>query len=107
MAPSYIPGSFRNRAQRSFELTLDPDTRRERRVRRILRSLQRDMDEGGRVYARQIMRGPLELFRLELEIPDMSYQRTTILDREMLETLLEETPEERIRESFRFSKTDL
>ena len=104
MPSSYIPGRFRRRS-RSFELTLDPVTRRERRVRRILRSLQRDMDEGGQVYARQILRGPLELFRLELEIPDMSYQRTTILDRESLETLLEETPAERIRESFRFSKT--
>ena len=104
MPRTHIPGSFRRRS-RTYELTLDPLTRRQRRVRRILQSLQRDMEEGGRVYARQILRGPLELFRLELEIPDMSYQRTTILDRESLETLLEESGPERIRQSFRFSKT--
>ncbi len=104
MARAYIPGRFHRRS-RSFELTLDPISRRERRVRRIIRSLQRDLEEGGQVYARQIRRGPLELFRLELEIPEMSYQRTTILDRETLETLLDETPDDQIRESFRFSKT--
>ena len=36
----------------------------------------------------------------------MSYQRTTIVDRATLETLLEEIPEETVRSSFRFSNPD-
>ncbi len=86
MPPSSIPGSFRRlRGARAFDL---------------------DLDEGGRAYVRQILRGPLELYRIELERPDMSYQRTTIVDRATLETLLEETPEETVRSSFRFSHPD-
>jgi hypothetical protein len=47
------------------------------------------------------MNGP-ELFRLELERPDWRYQRTTILDRDTLRTLLEATPVEVVRTSMRF-----
>ncbi len=107
MPDSAIPGSFRRlRGARAFDLNLDEIEKRERRVRRILSSIQRDLDEGGRAYVRQILRGPLELYRIELERPDMSYQRTTIVDRATLETLLEETPEETVRSSFRFSNPD-
>jgi hypothetical protein len=44
----------------------------------------------------------VELYRIELELPDLAYQRTTILDRKTLTTLLESTPEEAIRERFTF-----
>ena len=47
---------------------------------------------------RQIMKGP-ELFRIELERPDWSYLRTTILDRETLRSLLEATPAATVRSS--------
>ncbi len=80
----------------------DPIRRRERRISSIIASIQRDVEEGGRARVRQIVRGPMELYRLELERPDMSYQRTTILDRETLTALLEQTPEETVRQSFVF-----
>lgn len=105
MPPSYIPGSFRRlRGARPYELDLDEIEKRQRRIRRILSSIQRDVDEGGRASVRQILRGPLELYRIELERPDMSYQRTTIVDRATLELLLEETPEDTLRASFHFAR---
>ena len=70
------------RNRRAFDIDLDPWEKSQRRIRRILTSIQNDVSEGGRAYVRQILRGPLELYRIELERPDMSYQRTTILDRE-------------------------
>ncbi len=48
------------------------------------------------------MRGPRELYRLELELPDMAYQRVTILDRDALTELLEQTGEQAVRDRFRF-----
>ena len=58
------PGTFRwIRGVRTFEL--DPERLRLQRIRAIIRSIQRDLDEGGRAYVRQIMKGP-ELFRIEL-----------------------------------------
>jgi hypothetical protein len=74
----------------------------ERRVRRILASIQRDVDEGGTARVRQILGVPNELFRIEVERPDMSYLRTTVLGREALTALLEETPENLLRERFIF-----
>jgi hypothetical protein len=32
---------------------------------------------------------PREIFRLEIESPELAYQRTTLLDREALDELLE------------------
>ena len=94
------PGNFRwIRGIRTFEV--DPERLRIQRIRSIIKSIQRDLDEGGRAYVRQIMKGP-ELFRIELERPDWSYNRTTILDRETLRSLLEQTPESTVRECMRF-----
>ena len=38
---------------------------------------------------RRILSEPVEVFRLELERPELSYQRVTLLDRDCLEELLE------------------
>ena len=65
----------------TFEV--DPERLRAQRIRAIINSIQRDLDEGGRAHVRQIMKGP-ELYRIELERPDWSYHRTTILDRDTL-----------------------
>jgi hypothetical protein len=98
MTRGRVPGAFRFRnARRSYELRLDPDVRRQRRIRGIIDSIQDDLDNGGTACVRQILRGPRELYRLELERPDLAYQRTTILDRETLTTLLERTPEDSLR----------
>jgi hypothetical protein len=100
MRASKPPGNFRwIRGVRTFEI--DPERLRLQRIRNIIQSIRRDLDEGGRAYVRQIMKGP-ELFRIELERPDWSYNRTTILDRETLRSLLEATPEATVRSSMRF-----
>ncbi len=103
MTTTRTTGTFRiMRHRRPPDVYPDPANRRERRIRAILASIQRDVDEGGRARVRQILTGPLELYRLELERPDMSYQRITILDRDSLTALLEQTPEETVRTSFSF-----
>jgi hypothetical protein len=85
-----LRGTFKiaNR-RRGLEYLVEPAARREHRLRRILDSIQADLDQGGRARVRQILKDPRELYRLELELPDMAYQRTTILDREAFVALLE------------------
>jgi len=74
---------------RSVDATLDPVSRRERRVERIVESLRAEIIEGNcGVRIRRIFENPRELFRLELELPELGYQRTTLLDREALDALL-------------------
>ncbi len=103
MGRERVPGSYRIGFQRrTFGVYVDPTTRRARRIRNILSSIQQDLDQGGTASVRQILRGPVELYRLELELPELAYQRTTILDRETLTTLLERTPEQALRERFTF-----
>jgi len=60
-----------------------------RRVSRILDSLRNEIVEGGEVRIRRVIQTPREIFRLELEMPALGYQRVTLLDRESLEQLLE------------------
>lgn len=104
MSTQRIPGSFRHTYRTpAVDGLSDPLGIYSRRVGRILASIQQDIDEGGHAYVRQILRGPRELFRLELERSDLAYQRTTILDRETLDALIEQTPEETLRERFLFS----
>ena len=75
---------------RSIDAILDPISRRERRIERIVESLRAEIVEGnGGVRIRRIFENPHEVFRLELEVPEMGYQRTTLLDREALDALLE------------------
>jgi len=65
----------------------------EHRVSRILASLRSEILEGGdgaSLRIRQVFRTPREIYRLEIELPELGYQRTTLLDREALEELLEE-----------------
>lgn len=97
--------SYRNRGARSLEFgaaplatpdekdCLDLYARSEERVQRILGSLRDEIVEGGggpSLRIRRIVDGPREIYRLELELPDLGYQRTTFLDRDALEELLEE-----------------
>jgi hypothetical protein len=98
-----LPGSFRLSHQtRHFDIGSDPLGFSGQRIERILASIQQDIDEGGTASVRQILQGPRELYRLELERPDLAYQRITILDRDTLDTLLEQTSEETLRKSFHF-----
>ncbi len=76
----------------AFEAYQDPALRGARRAERILDSLRAEItaDDGVKtVRVRRILSEPREIFRLEIEIPEHGYQRTTLLDRDALEELLE------------------
>jgi len=97
------PGSFkiarRNRSARARAGTDPADTacRRlplsdEDRSQRVVESLRSEIIEGGEAgnpRIRCVFRSPREIYRLEFEIPEREYQRTTLLDRDALEELLE------------------
>jgi hypothetical protein len=64
----------------------------ERRTRRIVDSISEEIRDGGGQSAlriRRVFQEPREIFRVEVERPDLGYQRTTLLGREALEVLLE------------------
>ncbi len=97
------PGSFKLSNQRgALDLHANPWDIGERRIARILVSIQSDLSEGGTCRVRQILTNPRELYRLEIERPDMAYERVTILDSDALEQLLEQLPEDTVRQSFYF-----
>jgi len=83
--PGLMPGPV-------FESYVDPILRGDRRLRRILESLRLEIVDGGagcNLRIRQVFKAPREIYRLELELPELGYQRTTLLAREALEELLE------------------
>ena len=86
------PGSYKiSGRQRAFDALLDPRVRGARRVRRIVESLRDQIVDGGQesgLRIRRIFSTPREIFRVELELPELGYQRTTLLDRDALEELL-------------------
>ena len=62
------------------------------RTQRIVDSLRYEISNSEHereLRIRQVFTNPREIFRVELEVPEMNYQRTTLLDREALEELLE------------------
>jgi len=69
----------------------DPLAQSELRSQRILDSLRSEIigGAGSSLRIRQVFESPREIFRLELELPEFCYQRTTLLDRDALEELLE------------------
>ncbi|MFQ5699522.1 MAG: hypothetical protein ACE5IL_14715 [Myxococcota bacterium] len=90
MSVRRVPGSFKIASRnRRLERMLDPRIQRENRVRRIIDSIQSDLGEGGTARIRRILSTPRAVYRLELERPDLAYERTTILDEETLVALLE------------------
>ena len=62
------------------------------RSQRIVDSLRLEIEQEDRVQEvriRQVFDTPREIFRVELEVPELGYMRTTLLDRDALEELLE------------------
>jgi hypothetical protein len=62
------------------------------RAQRVVDSIRSEVLEGGetvRLRLRCVFRSPREIYRLELELPERDYQRTTLLDRDTVEELLE------------------
>jgi hypothetical protein len=86
------PGNYKIASRsRALDAMLDPQLRGARRTRRILASLRDEIVEAGAadgLRIRRIFSSPREVFRLELELPELGYQRTTLLDRAALEELL-------------------
>jgi hypothetical protein len=84
-------GSFRIVGRnRAWEASQDPALRRARRLERLLDSLRIEIQDGTTtVRARRVFETPREVFRLEIESPEFGYLRTTLLDRDALDELLE------------------
>jgi hypothetical protein len=62
------------------------------RVQRIVESLRSQINAGGpdqSLKIRRVFSAPLEVFRVEIEERELHYHRTTLLDRDALEDLLE------------------
>ena len=90
------PGNYKltHRRRQSDPLGVDPFGREGR----IVDSLRAQILAGGpgqSLRLRQVFHSPREVFRLEIEEPEFHYYRTTLLDRDSLEDLLES---EEIRE---------
>lgn len=90
--PMRPPGSYKIASrQRAFDAFLDPRLRTARRVRRIVESLRDQIVDGGSdsgLRIRRVFSTPREIFRVELELPEIGCLRTTLLDRAALEELL-------------------
>ena len=77
----------RNRTERLLESVAQSELR----VQRILDSLRNEIVEGGielDLRIRRVYVTPREIYRLELALPELGYQRTTFLDGDALEELL-------------------
>lgn len=81
-----------HRARASQPTYFDPLGNGFGRCQRIVDSLRCQILAGGPdqcLTIRQVFANPREIFRVEIQEPDLAYQRTTLLDRDALEELLE------------------
>lgn len=86
------PGTFKIQSRRrSIEADyLDPLGYGNTRAQRIVDSLCEQILEGGEnLRIRRVFEEPHAIYRIELDLPILKYQRTTLLDGETLEELLE------------------
>ena len=70
---------------------MDPFSASFGREMRIVESLRSQILSGGddqQFRIRQVFDGSRDIYRIEIEVPEMSYQRTTLLDGDALEELL-------------------
>ena len=70
---------------------LDPTALGMGREMRIVESLRHQIVQGGDnqfLRIRRVFDGPKEIYRIEIEVPELCYQRTTLLDGDALEELL-------------------
>ncbi|MCH2173312.1 hypothetical protein MK489_21250 [Myxococcota bacterium] len=91
------PGAYKIAHRRTARIPgvvdagLDPLPLGDYKLQRLLDSLRSEIIEGGggdNLRIRQIFWSPREIYRLELELPELGYHRTTLLDRDALEELL-------------------
>ena len=88
------PGTFKlhGRARRADLGGFGPHAAYASRCDRIVDSLRNQIlesNEDQSLRIRQVFEAPKEIFRIEIERPEQGYQRTTLLDRDALEELLE------------------
>ncbi len=83
------PGSFRIRRPTGPSDSSDPLAFADRRCQKLVDSLCVEILEGENLRIRQIFEQPRAVYRIELDRPEMSYQRMTLLDEDTLEELLE------------------
>ena len=70
---------------------MDPFSASFGREMRIVESVRSQILSGGddqQFRIRQVFDGSRDIYRIEIEVPEMSYQRTTLLDGDALEELL-------------------
>jgi hypothetical protein len=90
------PGSFKllgrqRNAAISMATSMDPVALISGREMRIVESLRNQIVSGGSgqtLRIRRVFDAPRSVYRVEIELPEMSYQRTTLLDGDALEELL-------------------
>ena len=84
-------GSFRIASRdRAWEASLGPGAAQRQATGAAARLARLEIqDAATTVRARRVFETPREIFRLEIESPGLGYQRTTLLDRDALEELLE------------------
>jgi hypothetical protein len=89
MKPS---GSYRLLGRRrAIDPLLEP-MRLAGRTQRVVDSLRDQItnsEETQNLRLRQVFDDPVAIYRLEIEVPEMNYQRITLLDGDALEELLE------------------
>ena len=82
-------GSHRSRTVAAAQDPILGDALRAQRIVDSLRWEIANNDQVQELRIRQVFTNPREIYRVEFEVPAMNYQRTTLLDREALEELLE------------------
>ena len=94
--PMRPPGSFKltRRTRQDDSVPTDPISASvlalaDTRGQKLVDSLCCEILEGENLRIRQIFERPRAIYRIELDKPDMSYQRPTLLDEDTLEELLE------------------
>jgi len=88
IAPLTAPHDLTSSAEAGLALVERADAR----LQRLLDSLREEILEAGEscdLRIRRVFVEPREIFRLELARPEYGYQRTTLLERDALEELLE------------------
>jgi len=85
------PGTFKlHRNRRTAASYLDPLACLNTRTQRIVDSLRDEiLASGENLRIRQIFQEPRAIYRVEIDVPDMNYQRMTLLDGDALEELLD------------------
>ncbi len=86
------PGAFKIQSRRRDLVAgyLDPLGHGNSRAQRIVDSLRDQILEGGEnLRIRRVFEEPRPVYRIELDVPGMNYQRITLLDGDALEELLE------------------